>query len=214
MTYMALIADIVSSRSIPKRGTYQKELIGTLGEINAQAQDALASPYTVTLGDEFQALYQDARPILRDILAIVAWSRPRRIRFALAYDTISTEVNRTQSIGMDGPAFVAARELLTRLKEEQRTIVQVAVPVTDRVTVINYALRSLCHLLDLWHPHAVTVLHGLLRGARPPEIARETGISLGTTYKHIREKYLHDYVGMIEEFGRQLARETTEHALV
>ena len=55
MNYISLIGDIVNSRGIKSRDTFQKKLDSELKKINKENPNLL-SPYTLTLGDEFQAM--------------------------------------------------------------------------------------------------------------------------------------------------------------
>ena len=54
--YLALIADVIDSKTVQERFDLQKQLEKTLQKINELVKDYLASSFTLTLGDEFQAL--------------------------------------------------------------------------------------------------------------------------------------------------------------
>jgi hypothetical protein len=54
---VAVIADIVESREIPDRAHFQRRLKQVLDEPNSRAVDSLLSPFTLRVGDEFQAVY-------------------------------------------------------------------------------------------------------------------------------------------------------------
>ena len=72
--YCALIGDLIHSRDIPshQRETVQKRLRLLLDEMNTQFSDYLASPFLVTLGDEFQGLLTAAEPAL-EIIEYIDW---------------------------------------------------------------------------------------------------------------------------------------------
>lgn len=57
MMYIALIGDIIESKKIQDRAQVQQQLLRLMKELNWQYQDYLISPFTVTTGDEFQALF-------------------------------------------------------------------------------------------------------------------------------------------------------------
>lgn len=140
MNPVVLIADLVRSRDIPERAQFQKRLSATLQALSVQSAESLLSPYTLTLGDEFQAVHADFRRILPDCLRILAELAPVRARFALAAGPLSTEINPVAALEMDGPAFLRARKLLGELKSQPRNVIQVGwKPVT---------LRLFRHLLD------------------------------------------------------------------
>src|SRR5699024_11554732 len=73
--------------------------------------------YTIKLGDEFQAVFEEAGALPIHLFRILAVSHPARIRFSLGVGSIATPVNTEQAIGMDGPAFHEARNGMDTLKE-------------------------------------------------------------------------------------------------
>ncbi len=68
------------------------------------------SPFTITLGDEFQAVYGGFEAVLGDTVEIIAEVYPHRLRMALGHGPLSTDLNPTAALGMDGPCFAAAIE--------------------------------------------------------------------------------------------------------
>lgn len=80
--------------------------------MNEAHADHLVSPCTITLGDEFQAVYRDARTLFADFCTILVGIHPARIRFSVGIGPLTTPVNPRQAIGMDGPAFHVARDAM------------------------------------------------------------------------------------------------------
>jgi len=104
MKYLALIGDIVDSKALPKRDAFQAGLAECLKEISSR-NPALASPYTITLGDEFQAVYKSADTLFADIFSILCHIHPAQARFAVGAGVISTEINRKQSLAWTARRF-------------------------------------------------------------------------------------------------------------
>ena len=65
--YLALIADVIDSKIVQERFDLQKQLEKTLQKINELFKDCLASAFTLTLGDEFQALLKVEAPVFQII---------------------------------------------------------------------------------------------------------------------------------------------------
>ena len=65
--YLALIADVIDSKTVQERFDLQKQLEKTLQKINELFKDYLASSFTLTLGDEFQALLKVEAPVFQII---------------------------------------------------------------------------------------------------------------------------------------------------
>lgn len=95
------------------RGGYKRALAISMNS------SALLSPYTITLGDEFQAVYKAGSRVVEDLLFISRSLFPVSLRIALGIDDIATDINTKEAIGMDGPAFHAARDGLNNVKEEK-----------------------------------------------------------------------------------------------
>lgn len=55
MQYFCVIADLVDSRLLSDRREFQQLLKEKLKDVSAESS-GLVSPYTITLGDEFQAV--------------------------------------------------------------------------------------------------------------------------------------------------------------
>lgn len=203
MNYVVLIADLVASREVRARAQFQRRLKSVLQGASSRAGKSLASPFTLTLGDEFQAVYRDATRVFADVLSIQAQLAPMQARFALASGSLATSVNPTQAIGMDGPAFHRARSLLERLKRDER-VFGVQTSDTGEWTLGGGALAVLSGLSAGWLPARFEVLAGLLHGHSNPEIAKRAEISLRAVNKNIRAADLDEWKLILNEIARQL----------
>src|SRR5688500_17029360 len=106
MQYAALIGDFVQSKSLENRGEVQRTFAGVCANLNTERKElGLVSPLTITLGDEFQAVFGDVVRLWECILRIEAAMEPVAIRFAVGLGTISTDIQHDTALGMDGPAF-------------------------------------------------------------------------------------------------------------
>src|SRR4051812_44362234 len=113
MQAIAIIGDIVASKDPRRRDAFQRQLAKALAARNREKGSGLVSPYTITLGDEFQAVYRSARNLWTDIVTLLAEIHPVQARFALGVGDLTTRLNRRQALGMDGPAFHRTRAAIT-----------------------------------------------------------------------------------------------------
>ncbi|HYC70557.1 MAG TPA: SatD family protein [Opitutaceae bacterium] len=204
MKYLVLIADVVGSRQVPGRARFQRRLKQELAALNVRRR--LASPYTLTLGDEFQAVHRDAAGVFADIFTVLARVAPVRLRFALAVGEIVTPVNPEQAIGMDGSAFHRARAQLERLKREGRLFaVQDGRPEPDQVTMAT--LNVLSGQVEGWKPTRCQLFAGLLEGGSPAELAKRTGITIRAVNKNIRAAELDEWRLILQNIERALTAE-------
>ncbi len=115
--YLAFIADLIDSRHIVDRAKVQERIKSELGAINRQFAGILVSNFTLTLGDEFQALLEPLEAVSR-LIDEIDLRLDLPLRIGLGYGTLLTAVDPTQSIGADGEAYWRAREALNELKAD------------------------------------------------------------------------------------------------
>ena len=107
--YLALIADVIDSKMVQERFDMQKQVEKTLQKMNELFGDYLASRFTLTLGDEFQALLEVDAPVFQIIDTLRSELKPTQLRFGIGLGEIVTDIDPLQSIGADGPAYWNAR---------------------------------------------------------------------------------------------------------
>ncbi|MCH8530259.1 MAG: SatD family protein [Saccharospirillum sp.] len=208
MKHLVLIADIVASRQLPDRKAVQQQLRQCLAELN-QHHSGLVSPYTITLGDEFQAVFASADGVFKDITHIMVALSPVRIRFALAVGEITTAINPDQAIGMDGPAFYLARAGIEGLKKIDELL---AIGSDDEhpCELLSASLALLNHHLTKWKTHRFDTLLGLMSEQPVAEIARRLDVSEQAVYKNIRTGGLEAvqavFQALTEAINRDLAK--------
>lgn len=121
--FVALIGDIRGSRELDDRKEVQKEFKQVVDSLNDHISDrAIASQFTVTTGDEFQALLTDATAAVEAAVSASDRFHPARLRFGIGQGGLDTKMNPNQAIGMDGPCFHRAREAINSAKKEQTWI--------------------------------------------------------------------------------------------
>lgn len=107
--YLALIADVIDSKMVQERLDLQKQVEKTLQKMNELFGDYLASRFTLTLGDEFQALLEVDAPVFQIIDTLRLELNPTQLRFGIGLGEIVTAIDPLQSVGADGPAYWNAR---------------------------------------------------------------------------------------------------------
>jgi hypothetical protein len=197
MKLIVIIGDVVDSRNLPDRQKFQSRLRQQLAATSRRASD-LASPYTITLGDEFQAVYRKAGSVFADLVGIMAEAHPAQIRVSIGVGGLTTSVNPKQALGMDGPAFYAARETLSRMKKLPG-LVRISGEAPAGWDLANRGLNLVTRQVRGWDKNRLVVLAALLRGDAVPKIASALGISKVAVYKNINAAALDDVVGLCHE---------------
>lgn len=184
--YLVLIADIESSKEIKEeqRESLQAKLQEELDLLN-QTEHAPVSPYTITLGDEFQAVFKDTGALFVHIFRILTVLYPVRARFSLGVGSIATPVNTDQAIGMDGPAFHEAREGMEVMKERGYLLsLNVEGEENTTLELVNNSLQLLSHEIKTWKKNRISILFLLRQGYDYKKIADHLDISPPAFYKN------------------------------
>lgn len=116
--YLALIADVIDSKMVQERFDLQKQLEKTLQTMNELFGEFLASSFTLTLGDEFQALLKVDAPVFQMIDTLRSLLTPTQLRFGIGLGEILTDIDPLQSIGADGPAYWNARSAINLVHQK------------------------------------------------------------------------------------------------
>ena len=116
--YLALIADVIDSKMVQERFNLQKQLEKTLRKMNELFGEYLASCFTLTLGDEFQALLKVGAPVFQIIDSLRSELSPTQLRFGIGLGEIATVIDPLQSIGADGPAYWNARAAINLVHQK------------------------------------------------------------------------------------------------
>jgi hypothetical protein len=183
--YIVVIGDIVESKDLKPalRKQTQNYLEDVFEQLNRQSEHLL-SPYTITLGDEFQAVYRLADHLFHDIWAFTAQIHPVRVRVAISVGEITTEINREQSLGMDGPAFHAARDRIDEMKADD---ILLSLTTEDKSfdRLVNSSFRILAGNLQTWNKNRFSILKKRYENIEVKKIARELDLSEVAVYKNI-----------------------------
>ena len=116
--YLALIADVIDSKMVQERFNLQKQLEKALRKMNELFGNYLASCFTLTLGDEFQALLKVDAPVFQIIDTLRSELIPTQLRFGIGLGEIVTAIDPLQSIGADGPAYWNARAAINLVHQK------------------------------------------------------------------------------------------------
>ena len=191
MEVIAIIADIVRSKKIEDRKNFQLKLKNELDKVNISS-NGIISPYTITIGDEFQAVYNNGENILNDIINLLTIMQPVKIRFAIGFSTIETEINSQEAIGMDGPAFHVARNGINELKKNKYSLIQFYGKHFSKKPLINNGLKYSMSIMDDWKKNTLLIFNELLKGKPIKEIVPIVKISQRGVYKIIETHNLVD----------------------
>ena len=183
MPKIVLIGDIIASRKIKDRSSVQKKLKAAIRQLNRNNPNLL-SPYTITLGDEFQAVFNKAERLFVDIIVIMQALYPDLVRFSIGVGTIDTPINRQQAIGMDGPAFYLARKGIEQLKATDYLFTTNGL-AENQQDIVNNSLFLVSHHIAKWKQTRLNVFGLVQQGLSVAEMTKKLDLTDKAIYKSI-----------------------------
>ena len=224
MMYIALIGDIIESKKIQDRAQVQQHLLRLMKELNWQYRDYLISPFTVTTGDEFQALFSPNSYMFQIIDQLSVAFSPYEIRFGIGVGEMVTEINKEQSIGSDGPAYWLAREAINHIHDKNDYgINHISVFLANEEVnwTVNAMLAACSFIQSKWTEVQYDVLKQLLteniydETFSHKEIARSLGITPSAFNKRIKASglkiYLRNKRVAMNQILKEIAKEESRH---
>jgi hypothetical protein len=176
--YVALIADMVSSRSLSaaRRSRAQKEFTGLVDGLNRLYRKQLRAKFVITLGDEFQALLSTADVIPKIVWGLEHHFTARELRLGFGYGRIHTAIHE-YAINVDGPALHNARSAIEKAKDGglRGGVFEGFGP--DRDATLNGLARVLHHQRVSWSSRQREVVALLHEGRKGIEAAADLGIT-------------------------------------
>jgi hypothetical protein len=201
MSVICVIGDLVDSRHASDRRALQERFERVLGDLNRVQSRHLLSPCTITLGDEYQAVYMDADTLFQDFCLILACLHPARIRFSVGLGTLTTAVNTKQAIGMDGPPFHVAREAMDDAFKASAGLFRIRHAERPVPRWLEAGLALVSHGIGSWRPTRLRIFRMHCAGMPVKEMAARLGLSQVAVYKNLQAGALEATMGMIQELS-------------
>jgi predicted DNA-binding protein YlxM (UPF0122 family) len=186
---VALIADIVRSRRFhgKARERLQQKLEVVLGQLNETYESVLLSRFTITIGDEFQALFHTAEPVADLLWDLESALSEVELRIGIGHGKLDTELKQ-EAVGMDGPVWHQARDAVEEAKKESLGggVFRGFKNADD--DVLNGMTRLLFHVRSQWTDRQRSVIR-LLRDpttVSQTEVARRLNLSRQAVHNRLK----------------------------
>lgn len=170
-----VLADIVNSRKIQDRETFESRLKNALNHVNSAESESISTPLTQMKGiDEFGCVLTSISPIPDVMSDILNRIHPSRARFAIARGEIDVGTERETVAQMDGPAFHRASALLDEIERNELYVDIDTNQETDSLVsnALNLLLLEREHLTD----RQVEVILAYERCGTQSEAGEELGL--------------------------------------
>ena len=208
-TGIALIGDVVGSRTHTDRAAMQAALVSAIERVNDRVESV--QPLSPTIGDEFQAVYADIGTAVNTTL-VIRLSLPDELdcRYGLGAGTYATVGESSYGVMQDGPAWWAARDAIVIAKDREkrkngtlRTWFGVTESTGERddVGTINALLLCRDHIVTSMNPRQRRLLLGLIDGTTQSELAKTEGISPSAVSQALHASGAYAVLGAYDSIG-------------
>ena len=167
------MGDITGSSKLEGQSS-SESLIKATNEVNARLKDEILSPFTVTLGDEFQGVTGSATAALNTIFTLQQMTRLGllpELHYAWVFGPIDTKINAEIAHGMLGPALSDARRNLTR-KDRDRPETHVELFDLELTSIMKNTLRAMHDISNRWKQEDLDLIEDLLGDTPITEVAK------------------------------------------
>lgn len=194
---VALIGDLVASRSFPSRGTAQRALEQAMATVN----DRIATEQIMeaTIGDEFQAVFADPVSAIRaTFLTRILLPWPMDARFGIGFGDLDIVGATRYGLTQDGPAWWHARSAIDDVKQAERRLPAVRARIVAEPTLLSPMVVSLmnAYLIDrdqimgTWDERQRRLAAGLVTGRTQRDLAESESITPSAVSQSVRRSGL------------------------
>lgn len=172
-----LMGDVISS-SKRDPNELQQQLRAVISSANKQLSDQLLSPYTTTLGDEFQGVAKSLVASVRTLFVLEEEILRRGFSFKFHYvahfGAIVTPINPEIAYEMMGPGLAEARALLVaKQRKRPRFTFEYGDPRISRM--LNGLFMVVADVVDSWKSRDFPLVVDLLGNSNDSQVGTKWG---------------------------------------
>lgn len=189
-SYAALVGDVIASRQTGDREELQHFLDEAM--IRGNSVVSAVQPLRMTIGDEFQGLFEDVQSAISATLQIRLALLPSvDVRIGIGWGTLDM-VPQDPPFGQDGPCWWRGREAIDEVKKSESSN---AVPRSVRTLVrtgdasedlFNAYLVSRDHITAAWDEVDFEIARLYLEGTNQTGISKQVGLSQSSVSRRLQ----------------------------
>lgn len=188
--YAALVGDVIASRQTGDREGLQHFLDKAMTRGNSVAPTV--QPLRMTIGDEFQGLFNDVQSAISATLQIRLALLPAvDVRIGIGWGALEM-VPKDPPFGQDGPCWWRAREAIDEVKKSEssnavprsvRTLVKTG---DDSQDLFNAYLVSRDHITAAWDEVDFEIARLHIEGTNQTSISRQVSLSQSSVSRRLQ----------------------------
>lgn len=198
--YYIVMGDIVKSSTYEGREMMQ-EFRSAVDSCNQELAACILSPYTITLGDEFQGVAKSLICSVQSLFSLeeslLMQGDPFKLRYVVHYGEIVTPINRNIAHEMVGPGLANARDLLT-VKHRLRPRFVFDLPDKDLSGILTRLFGVVDSLMQDWSVKDLGLIVDMLSSSDDTEIMSKYSKNRSQIWKRRRSLHIRDYVALKE----------------
>ncbi|MCG2587252.1 SatD family protein [Rhodohalobacter sulfatireducens] len=193
--YYILMGDVVRSSDYEseKLGKTLKELVHSA---NKDLRKKTLSPYTVTLGDEFQGVTKSLESGIETLFYFeeerLAKELDFKLHYVLHFGKINTEINRETSYGMLGEGLTEARKKLTAKKRDRRRF-NFSLEQKEQSEQLNRLFEVLEGITEKWKLDDFALILDMIQSDNDQEVGEKHGKDRSQIYRRRKTLMIHEY---------------------
>jgi SatD family (SatD) len=147
-----MMADIIGSSK--RHGmALMNDFVTMVAHLNKTNKKEILSPFTITLGDEFQGVVKNPFSAMQVLFEIEKYlltlKRPFKMRYVIHEGEIHTKLNKQRAYEMLGPGLTVARKTLSQMKTAKRRF-NISLTDEDMTEKLNLMFVILQGIVDHW----------------------------------------------------------------
>jgi hypothetical protein len=190
-----LMGDIIGSRKYDVQ-KLRNDFMGVVSSCNEDLRQEIISPYTVTLGDEFQGIATSLSAVVKTIFYMEEMILRKRlafkIRYVAVYGAIDTPINQLKAHTMMGAGLTKARKILT---DKRRGLPRFRFDLTDAYTMnqLNRLFLVLDGLTSRWDIEDGILILDMLANTHNKEVGVRHGKNRTQIWKRRKNLLIEEY---------------------
>ncbi|MFW5996228.1 MAG: SatD family protein [Halanaerobiaceae bacterium] len=198
-----ITADIVESRNIKERKTFQQQLQQLLDEINDRFSGSLGCRFHITLGDQFSGLVMDPETLLEIVLEIICGLNSNvSFRFGIAFGEVETGGSDISG----GPGYRMALKGVKKARKKKLPLVFTGENLEISRDMLELILAGFIYFFNGFSCRQRQIMLRIMKGKTQSEIAGELGITQPAVSQALKNIYWRFFRRVYHIYPRILSR--------
>ncbi|WP_020403071.1 SatD family protein [Gracilimonas tropica] len=190
-----LMGDVVSSKDYDSN-MLQKQLKFLTNSCNETFEKELLSPYTITLGDEFQGIPQSLQTSIETLFfyeeECLRHSLDFKLHYVVHHGEIETEINPDIAYEMMGPGLTKARELLSSKKRDRKRF-QFLLDDETLSLQVSRLFEVLDSIILSWKKDDFQLILDMINNENNAEVGEKNDKNRDQIWKRRKTLMIHEY---------------------